>query len=90
MSVLLRYTDSDYLFGIFKLFLAKNCYIGTLFKFSFYRIAVYSGCGLFKVRFRKVDGNEHDILSNIILRHKSKLRNNVFIAVLHFTITIGS
>ena len=32
MSVLLRYTDSDYPFGIFKLFFEKNC--NSLFFFS--------------------------------------------------------
>jgi len=30
--------------------------------------------------------NEHEILSNITLRHKFKPRNSIFIAVLHFTV----
>jgi hypothetical protein len=42
LSVLLRYTDSDCPFGIFKLFLAKISFIRTLLNFCLYRIAVYS------------------------------------------------
>ena len=35
------------------------------------------------------DVNEHENLSNITLRHKSKQRNIAYIAVLHFTVTVG-
>ena len=34
-----------------------------------------------------MDINEHEILPNITLRYKLKQRNNIFIAVLHFTVT---
>ena len=31
--------------------------------------------------------NEHENLSNFTIRHKIRFRNNIFIAVLHFTVT---
>ena len=34
--------------------------------------------------------NEHERLSNFTLRHKLKYWNKAYIAVLHFTVTIGS
>ena len=34
--------------------------------------------------------NVHERLSNFTLRHKLKRRNSAFIAVLHFTVTVGS
>ena len=34
--------------------------------------------------------NELERLSNITLRHELKKRNSAFIAVLHFTVTVGS
>ena len=39
---------------------------------------------------KDIDVNEHERLSNITLRHTLKKRNNVFIAVLHFTVIVVS
>jgi hypothetical protein len=39
---------------------------------------------------KHIDLSEHKRLSNIAPRHKLKKRNNVCIAVLHFTVNIGS
>jgi hypothetical protein len=36
-----------------------------------------------------MDVNEHEGQSNFTLRQKIKLRNSAFIAVLHFTVTVG-
>jgi hypothetical protein len=36
-----------------------------------------------------MDLNENNTLSNFTLRHKLKLWNSVFIAVLQFTVTVG-
>ena len=37
-----------------------------------------------------MDVNEHERLSNVTLRHKLKKRDSTFIAILHFTVTLGS
>jgi hypothetical protein len=37
-----------------------------------------------------MDVNEHKRLFNITLRQNLNLRNSAFIAVLHFTVTVGS
>ena len=37
-----------------------------------------------------MDVNKHERLSNITLRHKLKLKNSVFIAGLHFAVTVRS
>ena len=39
---------------------------------------------------KDMDVNEHERLSKITLRHKLKLKNSTFIAVLHFIVTVGS
>ena len=39
---------------------------------------------------KDMDVNEHNRLSNIMLRHKLKNRNGDCIAILHFTITVSS
>jgi hypothetical protein len=39
---------------------------------------------------RGMDVKEHKRLSNITLGHTFKNRNNAFVPVLHFTITVGS
>ena len=36
------------------------------------------------------DANEHERLSNYILRNKLKKRNSALIAVLHFLVSVGS
>ena len=36
-----------------------------------------------------MDTNEHGRLSNMTLTHKLKQKNNVLVAVLHFTVTVG-
>ena len=36
-----------------------------------------------------MDANEHGRLSNMTLTHKLKQKNNVLVAVLHFTVTVG-
>ena len=35
-----------------------------------------------------MDENEHERLSNFIVRHTIKSKNSAFIAVLHFTVTV--
>jgi hypothetical protein len=37
-----------------------------------------------------MDANEYERLSNITHGHKLKKRNSGFIAILHFTVTVGS
>jgi len=37
-----------------------------------------------------MDVNEHERLYNITFRQKKLYRNSTFIAVLHFTVTVGS
>ena len=74
-----------YTLGMYRLCV---CFSAT---FQYYGNDFYRKQKIFLIR-KDVDINEHERLSNFILRHKLKYmqRNSTFISVLHFTIAVGS